>query len=540
MIFVSSQAGLTVASAGSHPDETGGCLISGCLFVGWSDNKGTHEADQPPMNTVKRATSPRGPSLPVRGFQFYDGPQTLDNCTFREFEPDSYAKHSAIANFYRESLLGEISAHIFPLRPLPTFLSVSSFLLSLLHTRTTNASENMWQMATTNEVLGCRFDAKSQRYWSNVVLTSPALRLDGDTNFALADRLGSVTGYAGAYVLPRFPYFSGPNCRERADWNAVVCPHKMANVWIENLDTPSSRYNLKDNLKAGLLPVRDQHKGQWKEVEQTLFGIGERNSKGDKYRYQLIASTDASYTLNFPHVTPAALRIQLNNADRGDALRYGICVPPGVSDIKVLRGLFKTKTQPGSKATATPLPSAPSLDSPAFQTGDAYFYDAAHNLLFVRLVQRYDRQDKFNYCPEEGCEQLWIDIKQPSGASVGHCAQFAYPFYRDTDGPFYAKTLQPAAAGGRDGTLLEAQPLRPRRLESRIARSSEARMLRLLAATSCGDGVCNNGETCVSCPVDCGGCQVLPCFVCVCVCVCVCMCVCDLRTNCEFMLFCIL
>lgn len=147
-------------------------------------------------------------------------------------------------------------------------------------------------MATTNEILHATFDSKSLRYWESAVLTSPALRLDGDTNSVLADRLGAVTGYLNANVMPFFPYFSAPNCVRREDWGAVVCPHKMVNVWVENLDTPSSHYNLKDNLQAGLLPVRDQHSGAWKEVEQTVFGIGERNKYGDKYRYHIVASTD--------------------------------------------------------------------------------------------------------------------------------------------------------------------------------------------------------------------------------------------------------
>lgn len=103
-------------------------------------------------------------------------------------------------------------------------------------------------------------------------------------------------------------------------------------------------------------------------------------------------------------MTPAALRLQLNNAAKGDSLRYGICVPPGTTGISVRRGLFVTKVRPGGKndPTTVALASATTLQSTAFAAGDAYVHDAEHNLLFVNLVQRHERTNKFNYCPEEG------------------------------------------------------------------------------------------------------------------------------------------
>jgi hypothetical protein len=135
-----NQASLTIASAGSHPDGDGGGLTSGSIFVGWSDNHGQDMDGQPPMNNDKHATTPQGPGVAIRGYQFYDGPQILTNCSFLRFEPDSYAHHSALALFY----------------------------------------QNTWQMASTNGVQHVTFDDVSTRYW---IQAAKARMISSDLTF---------------------------------------------------------------------------------------------------------------------------------------------------------------------------------------------------------------------------------------------------------------------------------------------------------------------------------------------------------------------
>jgi len=99
-----------------------------------------------------------------------------------------------------------------------------------------------------------------------------ALRLDGDSNAFVSDREGTMSGYKAASIVNDFPYFKSKACvvstprlpswdwadnsssKERPDWTAAVCPHRFANVWIENLasDKCGSSPALKDILKVGL------------------------------------------------------------------------------------------------------------------------------------------------------------------------------------------------------------------------------------------------------------------------------------------------
>jgi hypothetical protein len=448
--FADNLAGLTVASAGSHPDGNGGGLITGCTFVGWSDNKGTPEDGQPPINNVKGATTPRGPGEPVRGYQFYDGAQTIENCAFRRYEIDSYARHSAIGCFF----------------------------------------QNMWQMAATNEVKNADFDAVSNRF-EIIAADAPnyVLRLDGDSNIAVADRLGATSGYAGSWIVNNYPYFKTPKCIERPDWNAVVCPHKFANVWIENQASNTCNSPTINNLfLPGMFTVRDQQAPgtDWNTNTQEVLGIAQFDQWGNKFRYQVVASTEASYSIHWPHQAPASVYFQLNNVNQGDSIRYSLCYPTSASNFVVRRSLFIDKWHYLDKNAATILPATDSLNSPAFRSGDAYYWDSARGLLFITLYQRYERSDYYNYCPDQGCEVVWVDANVPAGTS-GDCRASAYPYYSQNSGAFFDKALTPASTVS-------------------VTRA------RATVSSACGDGICTTNsvpaETCLTCPQDCGQCAV--------------------------------
>eukprot|EP01137_Pigoraptor_chileana_P027656 Opistho-2@10503 len=429
--FSDNKASLTLATAGTHPDLPGakGVTVGG-IFVGWSTNVGTWDAALDSQfldgngngfygevnDKQGGATTAGGRGVARRGYQCYDGPQTVQDSMFYNFDSDPYAFHSAIGYFYF----------------------------------------NTWQNAVTNEFKNIMFDGRGKSVWlmrpvvDGSGTSIPETRLDGDTNASFRDRDGSVTGYEESTVINNFAYFKTAKCNERPEWNAVICPYRYANLWIENRNTPATQFGTADANRffvTGLSLVRDQHTGTDHALfRQDLQGATAVNGNGQKFRYQAIVMMGASYTLHFPYATPPELRIQLNNVEKGQSLRIGICYPPGTSNFEVRRGLYVDNFRaPGTWESSAAVQKAGSLQDAAFLSGDAYYFDSGARLLFVSLVQRNVRSDYWNYCPPEGCEQLFVRATIPAGSPItsGTCIGTAYPAYQVTSGPLFDAALTP-------------------------------------------------------------------------------------------------
>jgi hypothetical protein len=210
---------------------------------------------------------------------------------------------------------------------------------------------------------------------------------------------------------------------------------------------------LRELFTPGINIIRDQHRGSWHHVKQEVLGIPQMDSYGNKYRYQVVGTPEASYMLHFDHTTPSLIRLQMNNGHVSDALRYGVCYPPGTRIVSVTSGLFKSNHEPGSVAEGRQLSSSSSFTSLSFLSGDSYYWDSQRNMILVTLKQRYERHMHDAYCPLEGCEQVWIQANVPSDSGSVSCGDVAYPHYQITDGPFFDRKLLPIIAPHYHHTL---------------------------------------------------------------------------------------
>jgi hypothetical protein len=176
----------------------------------------------------------------------------------------------------------------------------------------------------------------------------------------------------------------------------------------------------------GLALVRDQfteaaEPSAVRAMAHVMQGATAVNAQQTKWRFQALVANPSSLTMHFPHPTPPRLRLQWNNAHRGDALRVGICYPPGTRDFRVTRGLFVdnfrrsgsslsflpcafsgslraseltfplrlSPCSPGTKESSVRLQAASDMSSAAFRSGSAFYFDAESRLLFVNFKQRF-------------------------------------------------------------------------------------------------------------------------------------------------------
>lgn len=205
------QAGLTIASAGGHPDATGGGIVRDCLFVGWSDNKGQAEDGQPGINTFKGSRF-FAPSLPCRCLTLIAlqaRPLLAARACLCAATSSTTARRRYLLPLI--SLFVDFMLDSAPFRSSTATPSCATSLTPRRRTRRLACSTRTcgrwpvspsaacrclwWCVLTllvlpaTNEVKASTFDAESKRYWVNIgAKGNQALRLDGDTNSVIADR----------------------------------------------------------------------------------------------------------------------------------------------------------------------------------------------------------------------------------------------------------------------------------------------------------------------------------------------------------------
>jgi len=154
-----------------------------------------------------------------------------------------------------------------------------------------------------------------------------------------------------------------------------------------------------------------------------LLAATAANEKGHKFRYQPLAIVNETYTVHWPHPSPPSLRLQINNVQANDFLMMGLCYPTGTSNFRIQRGSFMQRVPlpvDSAKKNAVSLKPASSKEE---LTRDSFFFDSSSRLLWIKMDQKSERQDHWNYCPQDGCETLWIeaDVPQGSAQESGQC-----------------------------------------------------------------------------------------------------------------------
>ena len=189
---------------------------------------------------------------------------------------------------------------------------------------------------------------------NHVYLEDPHADKDGDKAAVFLDADGSVTGSSGAHVVTNMPILLDNGCTSRVEWNAYVC-HGAYGLFSLNTGASTA-----ENI-APMVIVRDDN------VSGNMAGSG-----GSLTSINMSLLSGRKYTLQ-PALVPSKPRLYWRDASPGDNARVGF--PWSNPSVKVWRDYDSNH----------PLAAAASLPDLDASTGNVYFFDAAHSMMYVKL-----------------------------------------------------------------------------------------------------------------------------------------------------------
>lgn len=195
---------------------------------------------------------------------------------------------------------------------------------------------------------------------NHVYLENPQADKDGDKAAVFLDADGSVTGSVGAHVTANMPILVDNTCTSRTDWNAFICHGTYGQF------TMQSGVSGGENI-APMMITRDDN------VTASMSGSG-----GSLTSINMTLLSGRKYSLQ-PSLVPSKPRLYWRNATAGDNAR--ISFPWTNASVKVWRDY-------DSGHPISPAASLAELDA---STGNVYFYDAARQTMYVKLVVQATR-----------------------------------------------------------------------------------------------------------------------------------------------------
>ncbi|KAM9270481.1 cell surface hyaluronidase CEMIP2-like [Cariama cristata] len=353
--FSDNGIGLTLASDGTFPTDEGSSLeVTRSIFVGESSNVGSQGGQNSYWGKGANGeyrTLPRNKTFPIRGFQIYDGPVRIAECTFKKFTPTVDRYSSAIGFFMKNSW--QISPQ-------------------------NNVSQILMEKSVGLKV----FFGRSGQWFGNN-------DNDGDKMSIFHDLDGSVTGYPDAFIGRADNYLlRHPGCLTVPRWNGVMCTGKFAQLYIqarrpENLTLSIARAAYHSH------PLR-------------LQGV----NRGAPYQqYQPVVMLEQAYIIQWDGRAPEDIILYPINFNRGDWLHVALCYPREAV-FQVVADIYQRRT--GTVHSVKHYLAAPSRASALNGTGERLFYfDRASGYLFVHL-QAHEARKGHSYCSQKGCERIKI------------------------------------------------------------------------------------------------------------------------------------
>jgi hypothetical protein len=195
---------------------------------------------------------------------------------------------------------------------------------------------------------------------NHVFLEDPHADKDGDKAAVFLDADGSVTGTTGAHIAANMPLLLDNTCTSRTDWNAYICLGTYDNFGMNTGATSP------ENIAPMLITRDDNVTGNMAGSGGSLTSINMSLLSGRKYSLQ-------------PAMVPSKPRLYWRDAAPGDNARIGF--PWTNASVKVWRDYD----------SGHPIAAAASLSDLDASTGNLYFFDSAHSMMYVKLQVQANR-----------------------------------------------------------------------------------------------------------------------------------------------------
>ena len=260
--FADNAIGLTFAN---HENT-----VQGSLFVGESANRGDPRSWETKSHDGRSLPRFWDPDFPVRGFDFYDGRNSVATSTFANFVPNPQRRASG---------LGYLLSDAFYIHP-------------------------------KNAATGLRFSNATRVY-----MPDPEPGMDGDASKVFRDTDGSVTGTAGRYVVTDNPFLLGDSCGYREAWNAHVCAGRYGTLDVATAGgepaeiKPVTLTRPTGEVQTLMGCCADSTSAESSILPDTTYRVGFNGGTPPKARFVLSRIQEASVTLEVPYpVEPKVTR----------------------------------------------------------------------------------------------------------------------------------------------------------------------------------------------------------------------------------------
>ncbi|XP_070200699.1 cell surface hyaluronidase CEMIP2-like [Littorina saxatilis] len=379
-----------------------GVSVEHSVFIGRSDNLGeaTLYKEELPSGQVLSHQFPgsvgKSPWQTVTGMGIYQGPMFVKHTYFDRFTTE----------YWNDSWTGALGT-----RPVSHAGAISFKKDSTYPTYTSQYTTDLSFGFCDNRKDGhwLYFGQPSEYDWEDTDGTKNACNLDLD---------GSLTGTPKTWIVRNRPFFTGPECTYREDWDMSMCPYRYIKFELlgkgGNLDL-----NTKDQW--ALIGHRDD------APEDPFYQQGQQ-------RREYLAQTYRSYLIDFNTTMPGAafpsdIKIQGNGVERQDVIRVGVCMPLDLTDFEI-RSDYPELINRNNYTRASSLEE---LD--ADTENNAVFHDTENGIMFFKIYSLHDRTNASQLCPAGLCYNIRIILNNGDLNNMRTCFGAKFPAFTRTPKP---------------------------------------------------------------------------------------------------------
>jgi hypothetical protein len=260
--------------------------------------------------------------------------------------------------------------------------------------------QNMGQLGSRNTLIRNTFNSTNNRiYFGRADPTSiyGSYDADGDLFQIFYDPEGTLTGWPNAYAVRLDNLLMrGDNCFLLEANNAAVCiGNEYGQVFI------------KANTKTANMTIEYPNE-PYNTV--SLRGVNRDNTAAypETTQFQATVIVDRDYHIAFTDAeTPSLLELSTYNFPRFGYAVMGIAYPAGTTSSFTVE-YYEWQQMADNVTYTQTLTEVMTMDEVYNDAyGYSYFWDDADSILWVKLVNHYER-DNYNYCAAEGCQFIRV------------------------------------------------------------------------------------------------------------------------------------